>query len=113
MGGLQNTASIWATMAQGDPKTIPKTVERRSKTWCGWDFGDRCEGQPCIVCMTSRGIRQHHVMSLMCIVSKSVTIMVIISVIVVVDVVVVAIWIQAPKGRGLPNSSLGTKAQVL
>ena len=52
-------------------------------------------------------------MSLMCIVSKSVTIMVIISVIVVVDVVVVAICIQAPKGRGLPNSSLGTKAQVL
>ena len=52
-------------------------------------------------------------MSLMCIVSKSVMIMVTISVIVVEDVVVVAIWIQVPKGRGLPNSSLGTKAQVL
>ena len=52
-------------------------------------------------------------MSLMCIVSKSVTIMVIISVIVVVDVVVAAILVQTPKDGGLRNSGLGTTAYVV
>ena len=52
-------------------------------------------------------------MSLMCIVSKSVTIMVIISVIVVVDVVVAAILVQTPKDGGLRNSGLGMTAYVV
>ena len=105
------TASSLALMAQDDPKTIPKTVLRRPKAWRGWCFGDTGEAQPCIISYTtSRVNSQHHVISFMSIVTKTVTIIVIIRVIVVVDVVAVAFWFQAPKERGLPKLSLRTTA---